>query len=63
MGAKVANPDKLCVNDWGDAAIGMTGVIDGLTARVEALVWHWVCIPVTHFLGSSTISRPAEERW
>jgi acetolactate synthase-1/2/3 large subunit len=26
MGAKVARPDKLCVNYWGDAAIGMTGM-------------------------------------
>jgi acetolactate synthase-1/2/3 large subunit len=26
MGAKVAHPDKLCVNMWGDAAIGMTGM-------------------------------------
>ncbi len=26
MGAKVAKPDKLCVNVWGDAAIGMTGM-------------------------------------
>jgi acetolactate synthase-1/2/3 large subunit len=26
MGAKVAHPDKLCVNYWGDAAIGMTGM-------------------------------------
>jgi thiamine pyrophosphate-dependent acetolactate synthase large subunit-like protein len=26
MGAKVANRDKLCVNYWGDAAIGMTGM-------------------------------------
>jgi acetolactate synthase-1/2/3 large subunit len=26
MGAKIANPDKLCVNFWGDAAIGMTGM-------------------------------------
>jgi acetolactate synthase I/II/III large subunit len=26
MGAKVAHPDKLCVNFWGDAAIGMTGM-------------------------------------
>jgi acetolactate synthase-1/2/3 large subunit len=26
MGAKVANPDKLCINFWGDAAIGMTGM-------------------------------------
>jgi acetolactate synthase I/II/III large subunit len=26
MGAKLAHPDKLCVNMWGDAAIGMTGM-------------------------------------
>jgi acetolactate synthase-1/2/3 large subunit len=26
MGAKVAHPDRLCVNMWGDAAIGMTGM-------------------------------------
>jgi acetolactate synthase-1/2/3 large subunit len=26
MGAKLAKPDHLCVNFWGDAAIGMTGM-------------------------------------
>jgi thiamine pyrophosphate-dependent acetolactate synthase large subunit-like protein len=26
MGAKLAQPDKLCVNFWGDAAIGFTGM-------------------------------------
>ncbi len=26
MGAKVAQPEKLCINMWGDAAIGMTGM-------------------------------------
>jgi acetolactate synthase-1/2/3 large subunit len=26
MGAKLAHPDKLCINVWGDAAIGMTGM-------------------------------------
>jgi acetolactate synthase I/II/III large subunit len=26
MGAKVSQPDKLCINMWGDAAIGMTGM-------------------------------------
>ena len=26
MGAKVAHPEKLCINMWGDAAIGMTGM-------------------------------------
>ncbi|MBW2061741.1 MAG: thiamine pyrophosphate-requiring protein [Deltaproteobacteria bacterium] len=26
MGAKLTHPDKLCINLWGDAAIGMTGM-------------------------------------
>ncbi len=26
MGAKIAKPDKLCINVWGDAAIGFTGM-------------------------------------
>jgi acetolactate synthase I/II/III large subunit len=26
MGAKLAHPERLCVNMWGDAAIGMTGM-------------------------------------
>src|SRR5690606_16082628 len=26
MGAKLACPDKLCINVWGDAAIGFTGM-------------------------------------
>jgi acetolactate synthase I/II/III large subunit len=26
MGAKLAQPEKLCINVWGDAAIGMTGM-------------------------------------
>jgi acetolactate synthase-1/2/3 large subunit len=26
MGAKMAHPEKLCINVWGDAAIGMTGM-------------------------------------
>ena len=26
MGAKLALPDKLCINVWGDAAIGFTGM-------------------------------------
>src|ERR1700709_71527 len=26
MGAKLAKPDKLCINLWGDAAIGFTGM-------------------------------------
>jgi acetolactate synthase-1/2/3 large subunit len=26
MGAKLAKPDKLCINVWGDAAIGFSGM-------------------------------------
>src|SRR6201981_2987406 len=26
MGAKLARPDRLCINVWGDAAIGFTGM-------------------------------------
>ena len=26
MGAKIAHPDKLCINYWGEAALGMTGM-------------------------------------
>ena len=26
MGAKLVHPDKLCINFWGDAAIGFTGM-------------------------------------
>jgi thiamine pyrophosphate-dependent acetolactate synthase large subunit-like protein len=36
MGAKLAKPDKLCVNVWGDAAIGFTGM-DFETAVRERL--------------------------
>jgi len=36
LGAKLACPDKLCINVWGDAAIGMTGM-DFETAVRERL--------------------------
>src|SRR5436853_7540473 len=36
MGAKLAAPDKLCINFWGDAAIGFTGM-DFETAVRERL--------------------------
>ncbi len=35
MGAKVAQPDKLCINMWGDAAIGMTGMDFETCARAK----------------------------
>jgi acetolactate synthase-1/2/3 large subunit len=36
LGAKLAKPDKLCINVWGDAAIGFTGT-DLETAAREKL--------------------------
>ena len=33
MGAKLAAPDKLCINVWGDAAIGFTGMDFETAAR------------------------------
>ena len=36
MGAKLAKPDKLCINVWGDAAIGFTGM-DFETAVRESI--------------------------
>jgi acetolactate synthase-1/2/3 large subunit len=33
MGAKLAKPDKLCINYWGDAAIGFTGMDFETAAR------------------------------
>ena len=36
LGAKLAHPDKLCINVWGDAAIGFTGM-DFETAARERL--------------------------
>ena len=33
MGAKLAHPDKVCINVWGDAAIGMTGMDFETAAR------------------------------
>jgi thiamine pyrophosphate-dependent acetolactate synthase large subunit-like protein len=33
MGAKLAHPEKVCINVWGDAAIGMTGMDFETAAR------------------------------
>lgn len=35
MGAKLAHPEKLCINMWGDAAIGMTGMDLETCARAQ----------------------------
>ena len=35
MGAKLVNPEKLCINVWGDGAIGMTGLDLETAARED----------------------------
>jgi len=35
MGAKLARPEKLCINVWGDGAIGMTGLDIETAARYD----------------------------
>ena len=44
MGAKLAEPDKLCINVMGDAAIGMTGMDLETAARSElgilTIIWN-----------------------
>jgi len=35
MGGKMAHPEKLCINMWGDAAIGMTGMDFETCARAK----------------------------
>jgi len=35
MGAKLVHPDKLCINVWGDGAIGMTGLDIETAVRYE----------------------------
>jgi acetolactate synthase I/II/III large subunit len=35
LGAKLASPDKLCINLWGDAAIGFTGMDIETAARAR----------------------------
>ncbi len=56
MGAKLAKPDKLCINVWGDAAIGMTGMDFETAARAG--------IPITSVLfnnGAMAIELPTME--
>ncbi len=50
MGAKLAEPDKLCMNMWGDAAIGMTGM-DFETAVRDAHPDHVDPVQQLHWTG------------
>ena len=56
MGAKLAQPEKLCINVWGDAAIGMTGMDFETAVRAG--------IPITSVLfsnGAMAIELPTME--
>ena len=56
MGAKLARPDKLCINVWGDAAIGFTGM-DFETAVRER-------IPIMSILlNNFSIARLRHDAW
>ena len=57
MGAKLAAPDKLCVNVMGDAAIGMTGM-DIETAARNRSPSSPSCSTTVSWRPSATCCRP-----
>ena len=59
MGAKLAQPDKLCINVWGDAAIGFTGMDFETAARnnipiLSVLFNNFSMACELHIMGTST---------
>ena len=52
MGAKLARPDKLCINVWGDAAIGFTGM-DFETAARERIPILSILLTTSRWRSSS----------
>jgi acetolactate synthase-1/2/3 large subunit len=59
MGAKLAHPDKLCINVWGDAAIGFTGMDFETAARnnipiLSVLFNNFSMACELHIMGTST---------
>ena len=59
MGAKLAHPDKLCINVWGDAAIGFTGMDFETAARnnipiLSCLFNNFSMACEIHIMGTST---------
>jgi acetolactate synthase-1/2/3 large subunit len=59
MGAKLAAPDKLCINVWGDAAIGFTGMDFETAARnnipiLSVLFNNYSMACELHIMGVST---------
>ena len=62
LGAKVAHPDKLCINVWGDAAIGFTGM-DLETAVRERLPILSILLNNFSMAIEIPIMRVAQEKY
>lgn len=62
MGAKVAHPEKTCINVWGDAAIGFTGM-DFETAARERIPILSVLMNNFSMAIEIPIMRVAEEKY
>ena len=62
MGAKLARPDKLCINVWGDAAIGFTGM-DFETAVRERIPILSVLLNNFSMAIELTVMRSATEKY
>lgn len=62
MGAKVAHPDKTCINVWGDAAIGFTGM-DFETAARERIPILSVLMNNFSMAIEIPIMRVAQEKY
>ena len=62
MGAKLARPDRLCVNVWGDAAIGFTGM-DFETAVREHLPILSVLLNNSSMAMELPVMRVATEKY
>ena len=62
MGAKLARPEKLCINVWGDAAIGFTGM-DFETAVRERIPILSVLLNNSSMAIEIPIMRVAQEKY
>ena len=59
MGAKLAEPDKLCINIMGDAAIGMVGMDIETVVRLSTLA-PAQSIRRDHLCGRLSVGAPAD---
>ena len=52
MGAKLAQPDKLCINVMGDSAIGISSCVSSC----------WMTLPIVSFVSRTPLSIPSRKR-